>query len=598
MRSTIAIVALVCFLILLGQIVQLGLLKSNGDRSGLEISLTAAPSSNHDVVNSTTHSSSSYCRKLLGDDKHLQARVLNHTVHQLDRIFDSPLVSQDWLEIATSLWNKNNPRHLVSRSTVNPLRPDAAKRLLNILERRIDDPLHNPPLHVMIFGGSIVLGNGAAHQVKYDKKGNDTLARWSTQWQQLINAILGDDDLVQVTNMANGGMTTDVSTIPLQYGVYPNAQPPDFIIASFGYNDMSMMLAKKKNPYLANLEAEDQYMYLVDATQRFVRAAKSTPVLLVDDSFMIPDITIRHNLMHSRAIAEVASWYNVWAVSWSRAFLHVSYSTMDLSNLTEQNNIYWPLWGGNLKTAHPNIYFHTGMAWLLFYQFVEMSVQACVDKDNNDDTVTTPSTFAELDSQFIPPIDNHAHFQEIPAAWLNASTQHAAKQRSKNSNKTASTTACSYLWIANRATSIQTKQDVKRAVESVLLSNRGWMEEGNAVRKPRPGWVAMKPKAVFEVRVNATSSNIDVMRLLYMKSYGEKWRDSQVGITVRVRRGNATLIKRKMDLVGYHASNTSVNYEATMKGLGAQVGDYIVAKFAVIGGSTFRINGMLFCEED
>jgi hypothetical protein len=331
---------------------------------------------------------------------HWKPLVLNQTLHYLQDIFAEQakatltLLQSDVEELSQHAWH--SPR-LVQRSTVHSLSAATLQRLHTILANRRQDPSLNPPLHIMVLGGSIVLGNGAGLYRNRNGsnvviKANNTLARWSTQFEQLVNRLLFASStsstsdqimMIQVTNMANGGMTTGISSIPLKYQIFPKGvRAPDLIIASFGYNDIHMMLAQHQNPVLAKMTLAQQEVYLMQETQRFVRAAlqangictdEPPAVLLVDDSFLIPQANIRTNLLHSRVVAEVAAWYNVGAVSWTKTMMHRSYSSPKLSNLSRDGPddiLYWPLWGGNVRTSHPNILFHVGIAWLLFYQFV------------------------------------------------------------------------------------------------------------------------------------------------------------------------------------------------------------------------------------
>lgn len=48
------------------------------------------------------------------------------------------------------------------------------------------------------------------------------------------------------------------------------------------------------------------------------------------------------------------------------------------------------------------------------------------------------------------------------------------------------------------------------------------------------------------------------------------------------------------ELEGIHNSTTSVNYLENFN-LNATVGDTVIATFHLIGGSTFKISGILFC---
>ena len=586
------------------------------------------------------HTATSFCRRAdqqlhFVDLFHrLKPAVFNHTLTTLQTMFRStaPVIHDD-LNDLQKLWDP----HVIAKATINPLPPRTLQRILAIINRRLQNPNQHPPLEVMVFGGSIVLGNGAGVHTGWNLKASGTDARWSTQLQDLLNHVLfhqpacptcpahhPDTDtprlVVNLTNMANGGMTAGMSALPLQYGIFPEGHPgPDLIVASFGYNDMMALLARHQNPVLYHMNDAQKQAFLRQETQRFVRAAlgcrQDLPaVLLLDDTFMIPQATAQLNLLHSRHIAEITAWYDIWGVSWTKAFLHHSYSHPKLDSLSPNgtDDIYWPLWGSNLRTAHPGVMFHVGIAWLLYYQVAQTTLYGCHELSvlgNNDTTTTsttttitstTPKSTIHLDPRDIPPIHESTMFQSIPSAWINAT----------NHKKCYSRNSCPYFWIANRATNIKTKEDVKRVIDSVMVENRGWNEEGSPIRKPRPGWVASQPRAVFSIQINVTTLPIHRLTLLYLKSYGAKWEDSRLRITVRTRRrrnnnnnndnGTRTqslfLSKVKHDLVGFHNSNTSVNYEATIP-LDAHVGDTILATFHVASGKTFRINGMLFCQD-
>jgi hypothetical protein len=620
MRSTTAVVAF-GFAILLALVVELVVnvsytIKTNATGKGVDRWIQA------DSVQDVQHipqahpnaaSRTSFCRLEDHETLHfvdlfyrLKPAVFNHTRNTLQQLFRStaPAVIHDDLNALQNLWDP----HLVAKATIHPLPPHTLQRLMAIINRRIENPDQHPPLEVMVFGGSIVLGNGAGVHTGWNAKASGDDARWSTQLQDLLNHVLfhtethpADMVVINVTNMANGGMTAGMSAVPLQYGIFPEGHAgPDVIVASFGYNDMMALLARHQNPVLYQMDDTQKWTYLRDETQRFVRAALGCSdlpaVLLLDDTFMIPQIPAQFNLLHSRHIAEITAWYDLWGVSWTKAFLHYSYSNPILESLSPNgtDDVYWPLWGSNVRTAHPGVMFHVGIAWLLFYQFAQTTLAGCHDlavlDNHNKATPTTTTSFTRtrhLDPRHIPPIHGSTMFQSIPSAWINAT----------NHKKCYSRNACPYFWIANRATDIKTKEDVKRVIDSVMVENRGWNEEGNPIRKPRPGWVASQPKAVFSIALNVTTLPIHRLTLLYLKSYGTKWENSRLRITIRIRRyGTQLLPKVKHDLVGFHNSNTSVNYEATIP-LDAHVGDTLLASFHVVGGTTFRINGMLFCQD-
>jgi hypothetical protein len=136
-------------------------------------------------------------------------------------------------------------------------------------------------------------------------------------------------------------------------------------------------------------------------------------------------------------------------------------------------------------------------------------------------------------------------------------------------------------------------------MDMVLLENKGWEAMGNPVRKPRPGWIAQRSKAAFTIQVNATTMRISKFTVIYLKSYGALWKDTRLSVTVLTRRGNVTRGgKERHEIQGFHDSNTSVNYEADFPiRTPAEIGDSVHVHVNVHSGSTFRINGLMFCDD-
>lgn len=75
------------------------------------------------------------------------------------------------------------------------------------------------------------------------------------------------------------------------------------------------------------------------------------------------------NLLHSRAVAEIATWHDAMAVSYTRTFLHYVYSDGSLANNATTGRAYRRIMlGAEQLRAHPSILFHSSLAWLLSLQ--------------------------------------------------------------------------------------------------------------------------------------------------------------------------------------------------------------------------------------
>jgi hypothetical protein len=89
-----------------------------------------------------------------------------------------------------------------------------------------------------------------------------------------------------------------------------------------------------------------------------------------------------------------------------------------------------------------------------------------------------------------------------------------------------------------------------------------------------------------------------VLTIQSIKSYGEKWEGSKARVVVDVVLPGGTETQRVLDetIEGSHTSSTSVNY-STEYSLGdiAVVGSHARIQITLVGGTTFKLTGMMLC---
>jgi hypothetical protein len=167
---------------------------------------------------------------------------------------------------------------------------------------------------------------------------------------------------------------------------------------------------------------------------------------------------------------------------------------------------------------------------------------------------------------------------------------------------------CEYKWVHTKYLGVDSKHDVTALMQRVMIHNDGWYAEGDgddpsATNGERPGWVTNATNSNFEIAISPKSDPITTVTIMYLKSYGPKWKDSAIHVKVSIvrRRTNGTTedddeSSKNVSLMGIHDSMTSVNYaEKIQLSSAALPGDEVHATFQMIGGSSFRINGLLFC---
>lgn len=134
-------------------------------------------------------------------------------------------------------------------------------------------------------------------------------------------------------------------------------------------------------------------------------------------------------------------------------------------------------------------------------------------------------------------------------------------------------------------------------------SVQNWSTEGNRAGdgRPRIGWVATAANATFTITVKDTDHDgIMSMSIVAMKSYGRKWEKSRLRVRVwdqgKAGQGPQSQIL-DVEIEGVHDLPISVYFDHKFYlGTGGILkGNWVKAQFDLIGGTTFKIQGLLFC---
>ncbi len=111
---------------------------------------------------------------------------------------------------------------------------DTVKHIVQILENRIRDPsIHNPPLKIAVFGGSVTIGRGCHGKAMVNR-----ICAWPRRFELLINQFVGMD-LIKIYNLGIGGTNTNTARNMVDYWMYPDdlkKEGPDVIINSYSTN--------------------------------------------------------------------------------------------------------------------------------------------------------------------------------------------------------------------------------------------------------------------------------------------------------------------------------------------------------------------------
>ena len=498
-----------------------------------------------------------------------------------------------------------SPRDL-RRSVLHPLRPETAKTILRIIQLRLTDPDHNPPLRVFTYSGSVLAGSGSYKHdwwlpnVTIDMRRQRRYFRsarfpWPHRLEDMWNnVIFGGRNVVRVYNFGAGGTTTEIGALALMYRLFGTAGVlPDVIIHAFGNNEMLQ--------YLDDETMYAQHIQFVEAARqlRCDQAAATgsgsddanddglPAVVFVDDHIGIDDSgypTHRQSLRYFRSVAQVSTWYDLLAINFPTSFRHVHYAEMNRTRL------------GLSTSVHPRMLYHSGTApWLLTYGLLSGLVDHCRNEEGGP---IHPDRPGDLSLSHIPALEDDVHRPiDVDKLWMNRTLADKDRCVSSNSSSSASSPCISESWVANRIGGINTQKDLRVKLREMKMTNNvGWDANGRSAGSARIGWVTTTVNATFTITVRSDQSPTHLI-VVSLKSYGEYWMDSLLRIHTRHPDKDTEL--GTFEVSGYHTARTSVSYSHKFAlDVGKmQPGSPIEARFDLVGGRAFRMVGLLFCSE-
>ena len=482
------------------------------------------------------------------------------------------------------------------KSLIRSMEGDQVQRMMQIIEKRLMDPENNPRLEIMVFGGSVVQGwHSEFHnwfQPGFENKvvSDSASYSWPARLQAILNNVLfRGRDVVRVTNMALGGTTSDVGAVSLEYRRFPPNYPgPDIIIHSYGIND-----GRVKGEDIDRLNIMQEFIHAARAMH--CDTDKLPSIILYDDFMSVYFHDIHYAMRYSQSVSKVSAWYELMAVSYANAFRHTVYSGEGFGNETAGEHELGgdlPMIGWRLE-KHPGMLYHSTSPWTLVYNLLDNMINTCQD---HAIMMKYKPSYQELPLQQIPELTKEFMLSDLSRKWKENVVNHQQACQKASGRVCAPTS-----WIVGPfAGGARKRQDINDQMRKLFLSdNAGWHLESEVNKKPRPGWVAFTKDATFTVTIKE-HEGIGSLTVVSMLSYSANWVGSLVRITVFDRgpsgegpNSSAGLF----EISGYHNTTTSVLHPHKFRLLedGIPKGNWLSARFDLVGGSTFRIQGLLFC---
>ena len=544
----------------------------------------------------------------------LRHRLSEYAIQRVTQLLSPGEIDTGAMEEAvTHLQRQYFSPQFVEKALLHPLRTETANQILQIIERRLEDPQKNPPLQIFTYGGSVVFGSQSYYNDWW--LSNTTIGNrgtqlnhepeqvpWPLQLERLWNDVLFHGrDVVRVHNLSAGGVPTEMGTLSLQYhqfGENNTGIVPDVIIHAYGNNDVFYFA-------LNETKANQDLVDFIEASRRVRCDDFDLPaVMLYDDYIGLNNTRFSTHRMSTKvfeAISGLSSWYDLLAVSYGKAFRNIHF--------TDENHLRL----GVGDWVHPQMLYHVATApWLLTYSILSGLLGACdISQDPYADTTAVremsktagESVAANKDTPDVlrvSHIPTHKNGEYKPLEFTTLWKKRTEMDRQRCSKPMDTNKCLPHSVLATRVGGVNHRMGLKKKMwEMDIRNNTGWKSvgtDGAVAGDDRVGWEASGPNAEFTVTIPKAKEGLQVV-LVGLVSYGEKWKNSTLAITAKHPQSGVGLGSFMMR--GVHESKTSVSVvrKLTLNKKLLKVGSPVQVRFRLIGGSTFKLFGILFCPE-
>lgn len=518
-------------------------------------------------------------------------------------------------------------------------------------------PIHEKPrpLKVLIMGGSLLVGTNCRilnTELNFQFRMPKRDCNWSSRLGHFLNRFfLGDpggekdvdEKLIELEKVAMGGTNTATGSVIWQYDLIPeNARNPDVVINAYSTNDMHILTV---------IEAQSSNTTLRDKTfemiQKFVRQVLGTkqcsssgdelipPLLLhMDDYLGNEQRKIWETTELSQGAQVLANYYGFVSVSYADVIREFVYGDTYESWFSSE---WWvkdkkkPL--AFERQIHPGMGMHISSIWVTAYNLLHLASSYCSmptdvihHLSNNNITEYKAGLLGLPDLELyvkqakgkpkpqpkgLPPeLTKDLLLEDVTSLWKNSDVNDGGNGNENQSNSAtssckldqSSSTArvkCPFSWVSGLSLQQNDEDWVNEYFKKQSSTWEGWKlskDGGKLGFIPSSGAATENARMVLEF---SYSQKIQSITLFFMKSYGTKWKNSE--LEVRILSSSSTdqqdgMLLEKRNLLGTHAKNTSEMYtEEIVLGKPVDAGEKILLEAKLVGGTTFKLMGLAVC---
>jgi hypothetical protein len=545
--------------------------------------------------------------------------IVEASKHELDKRFGLH-------DFTSSLLHLVSPDRL-ARSVVSlPHEWEPVKRVMQILYDRylylnkLPGAAASEPrkLKVLVMGGSLIVGVNCRKIVSDYVLGMqmpNRLCTWTHRLETLINKMLGGE-FVEIHKIALGGTNTETGFVMWDSDFIPDeTRDPDILINAYSTNDMhilTVLQAKEGNQTL-----RDKVM---EMTQFFVRSVlkdgKCAPLLLhIDDYLGNEQREILTTTELSQAIQVLAHYYGFSSMSYANVVRDLVYADTKESWISPGG---WYEGEEMVREIHPGMGMHIISSWVMGYNLLNLATTYCtIEPMLMNATVATHEQTRPYEANhglpklmgnkvipgkpkgrpegLPPPLVKSLSLENVTSLWKKAPP--VRKVCHTSDTHPDDKARCPFVWFSGI-----NKQGMNETYAHELFST-----EHNPLLTENTGWdinsagskLGISPRQdrehpEFTLTVQDVSTPLSTLTVFYMKSYGDRWIDSRISVTVRID----GVEHRKDELVGIHDKQTSETYTHRIELPVSSTST--PSKYEVtmehLGGVTFKIMGLAICK--
>ncbi|KAG7372004.1 hypothetical protein IV203_018147 [Nitzschia inconspicua] len=519
---------------------------------------------------------------------------------------------------------------------------------LSAAERR---KVSNPPrpLKILIMGGSLLVGTNCRMLMKelnFQFRLPKRECTWSNRLGEFLNALVDQSNeaepLVQVTKVAMGGTNTATGSIIWQYDLIPpESRNPDIVLNAYSTNDMHI---------LTILEAQSSNTTLRERTfdmmQAFVRQILQTrhcpdhsqyggtddvepipPLLLhMDDYLGNEQRKIWETTELSQGVQVLANYYGFVSMSYADVVRDLVYGDTYETWFSSE----WWKKTKNVETfereIHPGMGMHIASTWVTAYNLLELVSSFCslpnpYHPKNIGEyeaglwglpelrrTEKEPKGKPQPQPKCLQPVlTKDLLLEDVTALWKK-DAEKVGPPISCSSMGTLSDDAssktlrikCPFSWVSGLSLQQNNVTFVQEYFQQQSSVWKGWQLSDD---KDKIGFV---PIPDMSHAGNVTTLVLDFVypqpirsiTFFFMKSYGPKWKDSQLQVNVWHSGAAGRTLLQGRQLIGVHNKTTSEMYTEEIRLKEPQhvaAGEKLQLEATLVGGSTFKIMGLAVC---